>query len=346
MNQTNTLKALTARRSQNRKKAVSPLLNGDDLVETKGKAERPTDNKSDSPDGNKIHSPTTTLLYSDDSGTHENIKSLENSNSILSTNSPPSHVRSPPLIGNSTEQISLLETKKKKPIFFSSTITRKSRFDNKSRIESLHNFDINESYGEESPLQNLNQSSENLKDDDIDVDITTRLATLPIILQNRIGYKLPIEELNSSVVHTQFTYSMVEDKVNQLEQNVDETEARISKMHKQIQKINGYAYALNQTATVVEAKLDNLNEWFDKIDVTTQFHYEMMEIFVSFFSILASLFVLIWRSLKTEFYYRKKSKNQVDTKDENSAPTVNLTQVPKNQGDKKIRRRSQSMLYH
>lgn len=314
-----TLQKLTMRRLPNRKKVPHINRTADDLLSLRNNHSEGNSTDDLGYLGNN-HSQHHVSLLGTDSNSSDRTNSQEKNNK---SNTPSGSYLSPPEspVGP-FNQISLSDTKKEKNNF-SYSFQRKNRFD------SHGHFDTRVTFGEpdqsnDTLLMETSLCEEcELEDEDDEAtieNVKSRLVLLPIILEKHIGYKIPIDELNSASMHSLFTLSMTEDKVEKLNINAVKTEQRIKELGKGFQRIDGKSFALEQTGLVIEAKIKHLDQWIDHVDdASKNFKIELVEMLGTFFTVIASLFLLIWHNLdkivkknstkKGMFFVHKENQN-------------------------------------
>lgn len=91
---------------------------------------------------------------------------------------------------------------------------------------------------------------------------------------------------------------MTEEKMEKLNINAAKTEQRIKELGKGFQRIDGKSLALEQTGLVIDTKIKYLDQWIDHVDdASKNYKIELVEMLGTFFTVVTSLFFLIWHNL-------------------------------------------------
>lgn len=148
----------------------------------------------------------------------------------------------------------------------------------------------------------------NINDYNNEVSETDILSIFQNSFSERITINLPLDELNASSLRADVLLSMVKDKAQNLDKSVTDTEKKVEEVSNQMKSIINKSRSITQTATVINAKLVNIDEWIDRIGTDkSDFKISIVEFFVSIFSILTTILSLMWFSLRRRSVKGKKS---------------------------------------
>jgi hypothetical protein len=124
------------------------------------------------------------------------------------------------------------------------------------------------------------------------------VAKLKPALVARLSHELPINELNVASVTARVQAVFVEDELALLEEKVTASEEAIERIQPQLEAIGIRTQNITNTANVVIAKLDALDEEIDRNgSVTFYLSAEIVNVLMSLFSVLSTLLLLLWNRI-------------------------------------------------
>lgn len=148
---------------------------------------------------------------------------------------------------------------------------------------------------------NVNSLTEKLTEIDNEVPEKDVLSTFQNSFSERIAINLPLDELNASSLRADVLLSMAKDKAELLDKSVTDTEKKMEEVSSQMKIIINKSRSITQTAAVINAKLINIDDWIDRIGSDkSDFKINIVEFFVSLFSILTTIFSLMWFSFRRQ----------------------------------------------
>lgn len=175
------------------------------------------------------------------------------------------------------------------------------------------------SFGQDNTLRSNNYNSNNVKISTKSQfsnfnDINDRypekdmLSTFQNSFSERIAINLPLDELNASSLRADVLLAVVKDKAELLDRSVSDTEKKMDEVSTQMKSIINKSRSITQTATVINAKLVNIDDWIDRIGSDkSDFKINIVEFFVSLFSILTTILSLMWFSFRRPSVKGKKA---------------------------------------
>jgi hypothetical protein len=117
-------------------------------------------------------------------------------------------------------------------------------------------------------------------------------------LSQKLTLNLPINDLNAASATSRVQCAFVEDQLAALEAMVASGEQQLEEIQPVFEAIANRTQNLTRTANVVSAKLDALEERMNEEGLRSySLSVELVRFFISFFSFLATLLVLVWNRL-------------------------------------------------
>ena len=126
---------------------------------------------------------------------------------------------------------------------------------------------------------------------------------------NRLQMDLPLNELNLASLKADVLVSMANDKADILETTLSEAEEKIEDVSSKLKVIITRSHSISEMATVINSKLVSMDEWMETLDTdTSNFRIQIAEFFVSFFSLITTIFSLMW------FTFKRNTKKYITSK--------------------------------
>lgn len=140
-----------------------------------------------------------------------------------------------------------------------------------------------------------------------EADPVDAVRAAQLSLKEKISLKLPVDDLNAAGIQTEVLLGILDDQVEDLEVRLDDTEGEMKEIRERFRTIVVKSHKMEQTASVIAAKLSNLDEWMESIVLDTNASYvgaQTIELVITIFSFLTVIFGLVWNNLR-----RRRAKN-------------------------------------
>lgn len=152
------------------------------------------------------------------------------------------------------------------------------------------------SFTEESPLSTILEEEPSIHTKD-------SMKEAQVVLADKLSLSLPMDELSSKSVNSDILLDMVEYSIEELENGLQRTEHEMESIQQRFSSIVTKTRKLEHTASVIAGKLSSLDDWMESIDMdanNTSMYIGMqtIELLIGMFSIVATLFSLLWTKVK------------------------------------------------
>jgi len=128
-------------------------------------------------------------------------------------------------------------------------------------------------------------------------------------VHNRMAFDLPLSQLSCYATKNDALVESIGESIRNIEKNVEKTNSRISELDNSVRNLSGKTISLSQTSEVVLGKLSVLDDWIEGLGKAGgDIKMQAIEWFVKLLSLLSSLVLLFWNSIKRLIPKRKKEK--------------------------------------